>query len=136
MKRLLILTAIFALLNSHFSWGGEKEYHCTIKAVFNLSGDGNLKLLGDNGLLGTFIVDKTSGLVKGDWLSNEYWPTKTIIDSGSSKQSFKLLILSEDVIGTNGGKHAQYLRVEEYAETFEKPFMHTDGSDITTGVCS
>ena len=53
-----------------------------------------------------------------------------------SKQSFKLLILSEDLIGPNGGKHAQYLQVEEYAETFEKPFMHTDGSDITTGVCS
>lgn len=136
MKRLLLLTAVFALLNSHSSWGGEKEYHCTIKSVFNLSGNGDLKLRDDNSLLTTFLVDKTSGLVKGGWLGNEVWPTKTIIDSGSSKQSFKLLTLSEDVIGTNGGKHAQYLQVEEYAETVEKPFMHTDGKIVATGVCT
>ena len=136
MKRLLLLTVIFALLHSHSSWGGEKEYHCTIKSVFNLNGDGNLKSFGNNSLLTTFIIDKTSGLVKSSWLGNEVWPTKTIIDSGSSKQSFKLLTLSEDVIGTNGGKHAQYLQVEEYAETFEKPFMHTDGKIVATGVCT
>jgi len=136
MKRLFLLITIFSLLSSHSSWGGVKEYHCTIKSVFQLSGDGNLKLLDDNGLLGTFVVDKTSGLVKGDWLDNEHWPTKMIIDSGSSEQSYKLLILSKDVVGPNGGKHAQYLQVEEYVETFEKPFTHINGSIVTTGACS
>ena len=71
MKRLLLLTAIFALLHSHSSWGGEKEYHCTIKSVFNLNGDGNLKSFGNNSLLTTFIIDKTSGLVKSSWLGDE-----------------------------------------------------------------
>ena len=136
MKRLLILTVIFALFNSYSSWGGEKEYHCTIKSVFKLTDDGNLKSYDNNSLLTTFLVDKNSGLVKGTWLGNEVWPTKTIIDSGSSEQSFKLLTLSADVIGTNGGKHAKYLQVEEYAETLEKPFMHTDGSIVATGVCT
>lgn len=136
MKRLLILTVIFALFNSYSSWGGEKEYHCTIKSVFKLTGDGNLKSYDNNSLLTTFLVDKNSGLVKGYWINNEVWVTKTIIDSGSSEQSFKLLILSRDVVGPNGGKHAQYLQVEEYVETFEKPFTHINGSIVTTGACS
>ena len=136
MKRLLLLAAIFALFNSYSSWGGEKEYHCTIKSVFTLTGNGNLKSYDDKSILKSFLVDKNSGLVKGNWLGNEVWPTKTIIDSGSSEQSFKLLTLSADVIGTNGGKHAQYLQVEEFAETLEKPFMWTDGNFVVTGVCT
>ena len=136
MKRLFLLTTIFSLLSSHSSWGGVKEYHCAIKSVFKLTSDGILKSYSSPSLLTTFLVDKNSGLVKGYWINNEVWVTKTIIDSGSSEQSFKLLILSRDVVGPNGGKHAQYLQVEEYVETFEKPFTHINGSIVTTGACS
>ena len=136
MKRLLILTAIFALFNSYSSWGGEKEYHCTIKSVSKLTSDGILKSYSSPSLLTTFLVDKNSGLIKGYWVFNEYLQTKTIIDSGSSEMSFKLLSLSTDVPDPNGGKHAMYLDVKEYAETLEKPFMHTDGSVVRTGVCT
>ena len=136
MKRLFLLTVIFALFNSYSSWGGEKEYFCTIKSVFKLTSDGILKSYSSPSLLTTFLVDKNSGLIKGYWVFNEYLPTKTIIDSGSSEQSFKLLSLSADVPETNGGKHAMYLEVKEYAETREKPFMHIDGNIVRTGVCT
>ncbi len=136
MQRLLLLTFIFALLNSHSAWGGDKEYHCKIKSIFDLSDDGNLKLSDNNRLLTTFLVDKTSGLMKGGWLGNEVWPIKTIIDSGGSKQAFKLLTLSADVWGTNGGKNASYLYVMEYADSTEKPFMYTSGFKVVTGVCT
>jgi hypothetical protein len=136
MKRLLVLTAICSLFNSYSSWGGEKEYHCTTKSVSKLTSDGILKSYSSPSLLTTFIVDKNSGLIKGYWINNEAWVTRTIIDSGSSEQSFKLLTLSADVSRTNGGKLAMYLQVKEYAETLEKPFMHTDGSIVRTGVCT
>ena len=71
MKQLLLLITMFIILNSHASWGGEKEYHCKTKSVFKLNDDGDLKSSDYNHYLTTFIVDKISGLIEDGIMSNE-----------------------------------------------------------------
>ena len=103
------------------------------------------KIVEDNGSLQTdhkfykgnkFNVDKASGVVLGGGLGNSSYPTKIVLDPGGKEQSYKLIYLSREITGTNGGRNAVYLTIQEYSESMDKPFVVITGLGVLSGVCN
>lgn len=111
-------------------------YSCEINGEYSFDKQGqlvpqNLKIyLGQK-----FNVERKSGVVLGGGVGNSSYPTKKVLDPGGKEQSYKLIWISEDVVGTNGGKNIGYMNIEEYNAKRQKPFSMIVGSGVLTGLC-
>ena len=83
----------------------------------------------------TFHVDRATGTVLGRVLSNSSYATRTVIDPGSEEQSFKLISISAEVGGTDGGHNAAYLEIKEFESGYLKPFILVNNGRVLTGTC-
>ena len=132
IKFVFLATSIFAINNLY---AGPVEYKCEINYEYFLTSSGELKeekriYKGEK-----FHIERPTGTVLGGGLGNHFYPTKKIIDPGSKEQNFKLLYLSKHVVGTENGKNAVYIEVNEYAETYEKPFVVITNTKVLSGIC-
>lgn len=130
-----IITLIMALLLSGYGYADAYSYSCQIHGEYVLGNDGKLTPNEKIYFGGEFNVERKSGVVLGGGVGNSSYPTKTVIDFGGKNQAYKLIWLSRDVTGTNGGKNAVYLTIEEYNENEFKPFSMIVSSRVLTGVC-
>lgn len=132
MKNILIigfLTLPLICLADDFS------YECEINGEYIFGEKGNL--ISDEKIYSgqKFNVDRKSGVVLGGGVGNSSYPAKEVLDPGGKEQSYKLIWISKDVVGTGGGKNVVYLSVEEFAEGLEKPFVLVAGSRTLSGLC-
>lgn len=132
MKILLLL--LVTILSTQ-ALAGSFSYSCTVNGEYVFGSNG--ELISDNrAYFGqTFNVERKSGVVLGEAIGNSSYPTKTVIDVGSQEQSYKLLWVSKEVIGSNNGRNAVYLNIEEFNQSASKPFSMVVGSRVVSGVC-
>ena len=132
IKFVFLAASIFTINNLS---AGPVEYKCEINYEYSLASSGELKE-GKRIYKGEkFHIERPSGTVLGGGLGNHSYPKKMIIDPGSKQQNFKLLYLSKPILGTENGKNAVYIEVNEYAETYEKPFVAVTNTKVLSGIC-
>lgn len=132
--RYLIL--LIAPLFSCLSYAGAYSYSCEINGEYTFGSDGKLVPADPKIYLGKkFSVERKSGVVLGGGVGNSSYPSKSVIDTGSKQQAYKLIWISKEVVGTNGGRNAVYLSVKEYNENDTKAFSMIVGSEVLSGVC-
>jgi hypothetical protein len=119
----------------HLSNAGEYSYSCEIKGELLLTDDGVLRSENEIYLGSKFNVERKSGVVLGEDIGNSSYPTKQVIDMGSSEQSYKLIWISREVIGFEGAYNSVYLNIQEYNPNFLKPFTLNLGSRTLSGIC-
>ena len=130
------LGLIFIIALSTRVVAGPFSYECTIKGVYE---EGNVGQLVDSKLIpytnSTFRIDRKSGVVLGQLVSNSNYPIRQILDPGGPDQDYKVLWMSDQIFGTNGGRHVSYLTVNEYAKSESKPFVLVLGWNVLSGIC-
>ncbi len=131
MKFIFALLLLFPCL----TFAGGSTYSCEVKAEFSLADDGILKLENKSYIGSQFNVERKSGLVMGDVIGNSAYPTKQVIDVGSSEQSYQLVWISHEVWGVKGAFNSAYLRIQEYHAGIEKPFILNLGYKTLSGLC-
>lgn len=136
MKKLKSALIVFISILSSSVYAGPYSYSCVIEKDYLLSNNGSLSA--DHVLYSgfEFNVDRSSGHVLGDVISNASYANKIVLDAGSDQQAFKAIWFSKEFGGTNSGRNAQYLSVEEFEDGPSKPFVLVEGSRVLTGVCS
>jgi hypothetical protein len=127
------LTLILCL--PHFVFAGEYSYSCEVKGEFFLTDEGILKPENMIYFGSKFNVERKSGVVLGGGIGNSSYPTKQVIDMGSTHQSYKLVWISREVIGIKGSFNSVYLNIQEYNSNYLKPFTLNLGSKTLSGVC-
>lgn len=132
MKHLLLL--LLLAISSSVS-GDAIIYECEIFGEHIHGANG--ELVSDKQLYigGKFHVERRSGVVLGGGLDNSTYPTKQVLDPGGVNHAYKLIWISQDVVGTNGGKNVGYLQVKEFSEGVEKPFVLINGFRTLSGKC-
>jgi hypothetical protein len=125
---------ILVLLLPVVASAGEKTYLCTTKQILELSETGSMekhtgayKQLVDR----QFSVNRETGEIAGLPFSTQAYKTITVLDRGSSQNSFKAIVTSHPP-----NKWVIYLYVAEHSQRKRKPFWGTeDGDKIFSGYC-
>jgi hypothetical protein len=113
------------------------SYECTVSSEFSLSEDGYLNDPDLEIYTGTqFFVDRKSGIVQGNRISNSNFPTKEVLDPGSDYSGYKLIWISKDLGFSTKIHTVHYLRVEELVESYLKPFILIYMGRIVAGTCA
>ena len=91
------VSGILAVLLTVQCIAAPKNYECTVKSEFELTGDGSLRVpemrvYADT----TFFVDRATGIVQGRVISNSEFPTREILDDGVDKSSYQVMWMSID----------------------------------------
>lgn len=104
------------------------DYLCTVRAVYDLTDGGELA---DSpfGVGQRFSVNRETGVLTGG-LEHPAWSRVTVLDRGSTEQSFKVVAVS-----TAEFPFLHYLDIREYTSGSVKPFSYTAGSLLRTGTC-
>ncbi len=119
-----------------FSYANSDTYSCVIMGEYKISDTGKLIPDDQNVYIGQkFNVERKSGVVLGGGVGNSSYPTKTVIDNGGKDQAYKLIWISNEVIGTDDGRNAVYISIEEYNKGEIKPFSMIEGSKVLSGNC-
>ena len=118
----------FLLAQHTFALDG---YKCVVKDATQLKDDGTqseakdvLVTIGDE-----FVVDKVTGRMIGRLSNHSMNRQPKVIDFGSDDQAFKALTIFEPYVTVN------YLYIEEYAQSFQKPFFFVEYQRYITGLC-
>ncbi|UQN40812.1 hypothetical protein [Agarivorans sp. B2Z047] len=131
MRKFLALLFCFPC----FVMAGAFTYHCEVKSEFVLTDTGTLKLENKVYVGSMFSVERKTGVVLGEGIENSVFPTKQVIDAGSKEQAYQLVWISHEVIGVKGAYNSSYLRIQEYYEGTNKPFILNLGYKTLTGIC-
>jgi hypothetical protein len=109
------------------------QYQCRIHAVYVLNNDGSLSpsQLPEQKER-SFAVDRESGMVVGQGLSNATTHTRTVLDYGDDSHPFKLVWVHKL---QPGRRQMQTLVIEENAEGQVKPFVAQSDAGMITGTC-
>ena len=127
-------TLILLLLLPLVSGAAENTYLCTTKQILQLSDSGLMEKhtgayeqLIDN----QFSVNRITGEMVGLPFATQSYKNITILDKGSSANSFKVIVTSHPP-----NKWILYVYVAEHREGKRKPFWGTDDGDkIFSGYC-
>jgi len=76
-----------------------------------------------------FTVDRKSGKITGKYIGSTGFNAE-VLDSGSDKQSFKVLARNPW-----GFLHVLYLEIQEFHKEHRKPFLLVDASIVYAGTC-
>ncbi|MBT4024844.1 hypothetical protein [Desulfobacula sp.] len=134
MKKILI-SIIFTILITTSVYCSD-SYKCVVKETYTISEQGiweqkenkNLNLTGKE-----FVVNRTTGYISGPLrLKNYTFDVKPkVLHKGSNENSLKVI-----TIDTNGSiVYVQYLYVQSFNTTKEKPFYFVDGNWSYCGTC-
>jgi hypothetical protein len=152
MKKILfVMVLCMSSQVSAFDYNKEK-LSCIIKGAYNIGIDGKLiELQKSSGgilnsiksLLGIKVnygyaskaidtplsINRNTGIYSNIQLENEKWKV-FLLDKGSAVQSLK-------IVSTSTGEYvwAQYLQVDLYVDTPNKPLRIIDSGNIYTGFC-
>ena len=134
LRSLAIVGLTLLGVSVHALGGG--TYLCTIERIDSADNKhAKVKAHRDARYLGKrFTVNRDSGIMNGA-LDNVYKRLPTVIDSGSSSNSFKAvttMLLSE---GYGAGTDIHALTVMEFVPEPTKPFVHLWNSEIFYGTC-
>jgi hypothetical protein len=129
MKIKSLLLFCFILLPSLSN--AENVYDCTVKNVLSLSETGIFEKMDSNyGIGKRFIIDRSTGEMKGQLANNEALSKLELLNEGNSIQSFA-------AISKNGSSRlASYIYVQEFSKNNLKPFFYVDLHLIYSGTCS
>lgn len=125
--RLLVLMAVI------FSSGAFAldDYKCLIKNVVTVGSNGELREIGDKSVINKmFTVNRRTGDMTGP-IKNNYLTTPSVLDYGSSENSFKAVTTMKNEITTN----VYVLTIEEFDDSPNKPFVFLNNSDVFYGTC-
>ena len=116
--------------------GDVYNYECDIVGEYIYGAKGELvpekkEYAGDK-----FYVERKLGVVLGSSLGNSSYPSRQVLDPGGVRQAYKLIWVSKELEGTNGGKNVGYLNVQEFVKGAEKPFVLIVDSRVLSGVCT
>ena len=119
----------FILLSSLSHAGG--IYDCTVANVLSLSEDGIFKSMeGNYGVGKKFIVDRSTGEMKGELKNNEPLGKLELLNEGNSIQSFSAITKNRS------SRLASYIYVQEFSKNKLKPFFYVDLHLVYSGTCS
>ncbi|EOX1578104.1 hypothetical protein ACPD0P_003388 [Vibrio cholerae] len=107
------------------------DYKCLIKNAVTVGSNGELKELGDKFVIDKlFTVNRRTGDMTGS-IKNNYVTTPSVLDYGSSENSFKAIATMKNEITTN----VYVLTIEEFDDSPQKPFVFLSNSDVFYGTC-
>jgi hypothetical protein len=126
--------AFLVILFPLVSIAGENTYLCTIKQILELSESGMMgkhtgayKQLVDK----QFSINRNTGEMVGLPFSTQYYKQITVLDKGSSDNSYKAIVTSYPP-----NMWVLYIYVAEHNPGKKKPFWGTDDGDkIFSGYC-
>lgn len=127
MRLIALFVLCVGLCSSVSAYDGFK---CTVKAVSKLQDDGThsddsvMTSLGEE-----FVVDRVTGRMVGGLSNHSIGGQPKVIDPGSADQSFKALTIFGPYVSIN------YLEVQVYANSYEKPFSFIEFGSFITGLC-
>lgn len=131
MKNKIFKLATALVLLSTNTWAMEDRYVCQVKNAYELSPEA--KLVASNWEKefknSTFYVDRKTGEIEGKVLTTSLAYTTTVINSGSTENSFKAIAQFEGQI--------QVIEIQEFRNGISKPFvaLSMGGAGIVTGTC-
>jgi len=131
MKAINIFAVLIGLTCSVASFA-QSDYKCVVKTDSRLEDDGSTS---SNGLTvgEEFVVDRSTGVMIGAFRnSNNFHEGNKphVLDYGSSQQAFKAITIFQPKVSVD------YLYVQEFSSSSEKPFMFVTGSSTYTGLCT
>lgn len=129
MKYLTLILLIFSFqINA-----GETTYICTINQILDLTNKG--KMIKHDGIYKSlvgekFTIDRNSGDMIGLPFSTKSYKDVTVLDKGSSSNSYKAIITSHPP-----NMWVMYIYVKEFTKGKMKPFWGTEDNKIFSGQC-
>ncbi|MEX0618452.1 MAG: hypothetical protein WDZ76_05800 [Pseudohongiellaceae bacterium] len=136
-RRIFLLLAFMVStlqMNSSFAQRTSSDsYECIIKEAKDVSEIGLLESHNFNAdsVGKTFIVDRSTGLSMGEFRNFVDQDDVEIISSGSNELNFVAI----SFVGPF--RYLNYLEIEEWRETVEKPFLAIDNiRGVLTGICT
>jgi hypothetical protein len=131
----LCIFAIFQMAATSPALSGTSAYHCIVSEELNVDSDGSLKRFPKPLTIGSrFAVDRNTGaLVQPDLALWAFGDAQvTVLAKGNASNAFVASYVSD---AAGGGVHFTVLRVEEYHDGLQKPFLLASGGDVHSGLC-
>jgi hypothetical protein len=126
IKSLLLICFILPSLSN-----AENVYDCTVKNVLSLSETGIfVKMDGNFGIGNRFIIDRSTGEMKGQLANNNALSKLELLNEGNSFQSFAAISKNRS------SRLAKYIYVQEFSKNNLKPFFYVNLHLIYSGTCS
>lgn len=126
MRLIVLITVLFS--TSVFAL---EDYQCLIRNVVTVGSNGDLKEIGDKSVVNKmFTVNRRTGDMAGP-IKNNYLSRPSVLDYGSTENSFKAVATMKNEITTN----VYVLTIEEFDESPQKPFVFLSNSNIFYGTC-
>ncbi len=122
---------LIILLLSSPSHAEKSIYVCEVKSALYLSENGTFKKReGNYGVGKKFIVDRSTGEMKGELTNNTGFSKLVLLNKGNSVQSLAAITTNRS------SKTASYIYVQEFSKNQLKPFFYVDFHHIYSGTCS
>ncbi len=126
MRLIVLITVLFS--TSVFAL---EDYQCLIRNVVTVGSNGDLKEVGDKSVINKmFTVNRRTGDMTGP-IKNNYLSPPSVLDYGSTENSFKAVATMKNEITTN----VYVLTIEEFDESPQKPFVFLSNSNVFYGTC-
>jgi hypothetical protein len=110
---------------------GAGAYKCHVSQVIKLSDDGTLDDWDAFALnRKEFVVDRGTGRMTGAVTNHNMWGKPQVVDYGSHAQAFKVITVYKPMVSLD------YLYVEEFADSTNKPFLFLTGNVVVSGLCA
>jgi hypothetical protein len=122
---LLTLFGIAGIANS------AEGYKCKVLMAKSLTKAGEMAKTGySNIYVGKeFVVDINTGRMIGAISNGNHTAQPTVLDRGSKDQGYKVITIYKPFVSVD------YLNVEEFTNSPEKPFMFIESSTVISGIC-
>ncbi len=109
----------------------ENTYNCIVKNVLSLTEDGIFeKTLNNYGIGKRFMVERSTGEMKGQLTNNAPLEKLELLNEGNSLQSFAAISKNRS------SRLASYIYVQEFSKGKLKPFFYVDLHLVFSGTCS
>ena len=132
MKNLILI--LVSAIGIPYAAAADSSYQCLIKDHLILQINGTVKKPSQPYLIGQrFAIDRITGRLTGpvtpfSFVDSDY----SVVAYGNGQSSFVSTIKT---VAAGNGVHFATVRVEEFADGKEKPFVILDGGTIASGIC-
>jgi hypothetical protein len=121
--------ALLALAGATNAWAAE-DFRCTIESTVAVKE----KLINRIFIGKQFTVERRTGLMAGA-LKNSYVTEPQVIDYGSTENSYKVVATMRKEQGAGVGSSIYALTINEYEESYRKPFIFLQNDEAFLGWC-
>lgn len=122
---------ILFLINASFAWAGDREFHCIVKKIYYLNLKGELEKeagFSVSKVNDAFFVDRATGVVIGEHMPVFRPDRFNFLTSGRDGNAF--------VISYSGRIRIGFLRIENFRNEAQSPFLISDGIWVAAGICN